>query len=144
MYCSVLYCSVVCVCWPNCFSTRLILKGDDSDDEDNEEYYEDDGLKNAASARAGSFHDPPFAQGMRSLFGTQHALHGHCTYRKMKNIQERTNTIYCIQNSGSDNAYTELEHIVPCTVFYYLFTFKGILNFILFDPGKTNSVLERT
>ena len=83
---------------------------DDDDDEDDEE--EDDGLRKAAAAitvGAGSFHDPPHAQGLA------HYLEHMLFMGSRKYPGENQYDSFLSKNSGSDNAYTELEHTI-----YYL------------------------
>ncbi len=82
-------------------------EGDHSDDDEDGEEYEDDGLKKAAAALvvgAGSFHDPPFAQGMA------HFLEHMLFMGTKKYPGENEYDLFLSKNSGSDNAYTELEH----------------------------------
>ena len=84
---------------------------DDNDNEENskdeEESYEDDGVRKAAAALvvgAGSFHDPSFAQGMA------HFLEHMLFMGTEKYPGENQYDAFLSKNSGSDNAYTELEH----------------------------------
>jgi len=83
-------------------------KEDDSQDGDEEESsYEDDGVRKSAAALvvgAGSFHDPPFAQGMAHFL--EHMLFMGTTKYPVENQYDA----FLSKNSGSDNAYTELEH----------------------------------
>ena len=82
--------------------------GDDDDNDDNdEESMEDDGLRKAAAALcvgAGSFHDPPHAQGMA------HFLEHMLFMGTKKYPGENEYDLFLSKHSGSDNAYTELEH----------------------------------
>jgi len=84
--------------------------GDDDEEEtskDDEKSYEDDGVRKAAAALvvgAGSFHDPPFAQGMA------HFLEHMLFMGTEKYPGENQYDVFLSKNSGSDNAYTELEH----------------------------------
>lgn len=79
----------------------------DDDDESEDGSLEDDGLRKAAAALvvgAGSFHDPPFAQGMAHFL--EHMLFMGTTKYPGENEYDS----FLSKNSGSDNAYTELEH----------------------------------
>lgn len=90
---------------------------DDADDEEDDDdsqggeeegsSYEDDGVRKSAAAMvvgAGSFHDPPFAQGMAHFL--EHMLFMGTTKYPVENQYDA----FLSKNSGSDNAYTELEH----------------------------------
>ena len=85
---------------------RKERESDDEDSED-EESFEDDGLRTAAAAvivGAGSFHDPPFVQGMA------HFLEHMLFMGNKKYPGENDFDVFLGKNSGDDNAYTELEH----------------------------------
>eukprot|EP00957_Ditylum_brightwellii_P196370 14961719-Ditylum_brightwellii.AAC.1 len=81
---------------------------DDSDEEEEEEEEEEDsGLRKAAAALvvgAGSFHDPPYANGMA------HFLEHMLFMGTEKYPAENQYDAFLSKNSGSDNAYTELEY----------------------------------
>lgn len=79
---------------------------EDSDEEDEEE---EEGLREAAAALvvgAGSFMDPPHAQGMA------HFLEHMLFMGTKKYPQENAYDAFLSQHGGSDNAYTELEYTV--------------------------------
>lgn len=78
-------------------------------DEDDDEDDEDDGIRKAAAAMVvgvGSFHDPPFAQGMA------HFLEHMLFMGTAKYPGENEYSAFISKNGGCDNAYTELEHTV--------------------------------
>jgi len=81
-------------------------EGDEEEDDDDEEE-EDDGLRKAATSivvGAGSYYDPPWAQGIAHFL--EHMLFmGTSKYPK-----ENEYDAFLSKNGGSDNAYTELEH----------------------------------
>eukprot|EP00557_Chaetoceros_sp_GSL56_P013042 CAMPEP_0176481116 /NCGR_PEP_ID=MMETSP0200_2-20121128/2644_1 /TAXON_ID=947934 /ORGANISM="Chaetoceros sp., Strain GSL56" /LENGTH=1248 /DNA_ID=CAMNT_0017877291 /DNA_START=89 /DNA_END=3832 /DNA_ORIENTATION=- len=82
---------------------------DDDEEDENEEEDEDDGIRKAAAAMivgAGSFHDPPFAQGMA------HFLEHMLFMGTEKYPGENEYSAFISKNGGCDNAYTELEHTV--------------------------------
>lgn len=68
---------------------------------------EDDGIRKAAAALivgAGSYHDPPYAQGLAHFL--EHMLFMGTEKYKGENQFDA----FLSKHSGSDNAYTELEH----------------------------------
>lgn len=76
---------------------------------ESESYQEEDGIRKAAAALVvgvGSFHDPPFAQGMA------HFLEHMLFMGTAKYPGENEYSAFLSKHSGSDNAYTELEHTV--------------------------------
>ncbi len=112
---------------------------DDSEDDDS---LEDDGLRKAAAALvvgAGSFHDPPFAQGMAHFL--EHMLFMGTT----KYPGENEYDLFLSKNSGSDNAYTELEHTM-----YHMevcqekfFTALDMLSQFFISPLMLQDAVER-
>uniref|UniRef100_A0A7S3Q5Z2 Insulysin n=1 Tax=Chaetoceros debilis TaxID=122233 RepID=A0A7S3Q5Z2_9STRA len=80
---------------------------EDSDSDDSEEEDDDAGLRKAAAALvvgAGSFHDPACANGMAHFL--EHMLFMGTSKYPLENQYDA----FLSKNSGSDNAYTELEY----------------------------------
>ena len=80
---------------------------DEEEDDDDDEDEQDDGLRKAAAAilvGAGSFHDPPHAQGLA------HFLEHMLFMGSSKYPGENQYDSFLSKHSGSDNAYTELEY----------------------------------
>lgn len=83
-------------------------EGDDSDDEEDE----DDGLRKAATAllvNVGSYHDPPYLQGLAHF--CEHMLFLGTEDFSIENEYDK----FLSQHGGDDNAYTDMEH----TLYHY-------------------------
>ena len=121
---------------------NMDIDDDEKEDDDDDDDGDDDGLRKAAAAiiiGAGSFHDPPYAQGLAHYL--EHMLFMGSTKYPIENQYDS----FLSKHSGSDNAYTECEHTV-----YYLevcqekiFESMDMLAWFFREPLMKNDAVER-